>query len=155
MQFIALIVIIICLIAIAYRDLRTGLISLAGILLAAGLFYYFSPSDALRHKNKQLLSEVELSQTKISRGYADGFVLDLRISNNNREQILQNFTIQSSLSDCNADQSQCLVIGEENNVVKLRVPPGQARDTQINLRTKQLNPIQGTAVWKHQITGIK
>lgn len=53
------------------------------------------------------------------------------------------------------DQSQCLVIGEENNVVKLRVPPGQARDTQINLRTKQLNPIQGIAVWKHQITGIK
>jgi len=155
MQFIALIVIIICLIAISYRDLRTGLISLAGILLAAALFYYFSPSDALRHQSNQLFSDVELSQATISRGYADGFVLDLRIRNNNREQVLQNFTIQSTLSDCNEDQSQCLVIGEENNVVKLRVPPGQARDTQINLRTKQLNPIQGTAAWKHQITGIK
>lgn len=155
MQFIALIVIVICLIAIAYRDLKTGLISLAGILLAASLFYYFSPDDSPRGKTLSLLGEVEISQTSISRGYADGFVLELRILNNNRERVLQHFTVQSTLSDCNADQSQCLIIGEEKNVVKLRIPPGQARDTVINLRTRQLNPIQGFAVWKHEIIGVK
>ncbi len=155
MQFIALIVIIICLIAIAYRDLKTGMISLAGVLLAATLFYYLSPAETARGKSGHLLVNVELSQTRISRGYADGFVLELRIHNNNPEQVLQNFTILSSLSDCNADQSQCLVIGEETNVAKLRIPPGQARDTQINLRTKQLNPIQGLTIWKHEVTGVK
>jgi hypothetical protein len=155
MQFNALVVIIICLIAIAYRNLTAGLLSLAGILLAAALFYYFSPSDAPGHKSNPLLNDVELGQTEISRGYADGFVLETRIRNNNREQVLQYFTIQSSLLDCNTDQSQCLVIGEEKNVVKLRIPPGQARDALINLRTKQLNPLQGKAVWKHQITGVK
>jgi len=155
MHYIALIVIIICLIAIAYRDLKSGLISLAGILLAASLFYFFSPNDSPRGKTQRLLDDVDISQTSISLGYADGFVLELRIHNNNHEQVLQNFTVQSSLSDCNADQSQCLVIGEEKNVVKLRIPPRQARDTNINLRTKQLNPIQGIAVWKHQITNVK
>jgi len=155
MQFIALIVIIICLIAIAYRDLKTGLISLAGILLAASLFYILSPNDTPRTKTQRLLDDVDISQTSINRGYADGFVLKLRIHNNNHEQLLQHFTVQSSLSDCNADQSQCLVIGEEKNVVKLRVPPRQARDTSINLRTKQLNPIQGIAIWKHQVTNVK
>ncbi len=155
MQFVALIVIIICLIAIAYRDLKTGLLSLAAILIAAVLFYYFSPADAPGNKSRHLLSEVELIETGIHLGYADGFVLDLRIRNNNRELTLQNFTVQSSLSDCNADQSQCLIIGEEKNVVKLRVPPGQARDAQINLRTRQLNPMQGTPIWKHDIVGVK
>ncbi len=155
MQFIALIVIIICLIAIAYRDLKTGLMSFAGILLAASLFYVFSPDDTPHGKTQRLLDEVDISQTNISRGYADGFVLELRILNNNHEQVLQHFTVQSSLSDCNADQSQCLVIGEEKNVVKLRIPPRQARDAIINLRTKQLNPIQGIAVWKHQVTNVK
>lgn len=155
MQFIALIVIIICLIAIAYRDLKTGLISLAGIMIAVILFYYFSPAETAGNKSKRLLSEVELIQTSISLGYADGFVLDLRVRNNNHELTLQNFTVQSSLSDCNADQSKCLVIGEEKNVVKLRVPPSQARDAQINLRTKQLNPVQGIAIWKHDIIGVK
>ncbi len=155
MQFVALIVIIICLIAIAYRDLKTGLISLAGILLAASLFYYFSPTETAGGKTKRLLDDVELSQTSISPGYADGFVLEVRIHNNNHERVLQNFTIQSSLSDCNADQSQCLIIGEETNVAKLRIPPGQARDTKINLRTKKLNPIQGAAIWKHEITGVR
>lgn len=155
MQFVALIVIIICLIAIAYRDLKTGLISLAGILLAVSLFYYFSPTETAGGKNKSLLGDVELSQASISPGYADGFVLEVRIHNNNHERVLQNFTIQSSLSDCNADQSQCLIIGEETNVAKLRIPPGQARDTRINLRTKKLNPIRGAATWKHEITGVR
>jgi hypothetical protein len=155
MQFVALIVIIICLVAIAYRNLKTGMISLAGILLAIALFYYFSPAETTGGKSVRLLGNVELSQTSISRGYADGFVLELRINNNSPDQVLRNFTILSSLSDCNADQSQCLVVGEETNVAKLRVPPGQARDTQINLRTKQLNPIQGEAIWKHEITGVR
>ena len=155
MQFVALFVIIICLIAIAYRDLKIGLISLAGILLAASLFYYFSPAETAGGKTKRLLDDVELSQANISLGYADGFVLNIRIHNNNRERVLQSFTIRSNLSDCSADQSQCLVIGEESNVAKLRIPPGQARDARINLRTKQLNPIQGTAVWKHEVTGVR
>jgi hypothetical protein len=155
MQFVALIVIIICLIAIAYRDLKTGMISLAGIFLAVGLFYYFSPAETSGGKSERLLGNVELSQTSISRGYADGFVLELRINNNSPDQLLQNFTILSSLSDCNTDQSQCLVIGEETNVAKLRIPPGQARDTQINLRTKQLNPILGKPIWKHEVIGVR
>lgn len=154
MQFIALIVIVISLIAIAYRDLKTGLFSLAGIMIAAVLFYYFSPADAPGNKSKQLLNEVELIQTSISRGYADGFVLELRVRNNNREVTLRNFTVQSSLSDCNADQTRCLIIGEEKNVVKLRVPPGQARDALVNLRTRQLNPVQGNTIWKHDIVGV-
>lgn len=155
MQFIALIVILICLIAIAYRDLKTALISLAAILVAAMLFYFLSPDENPGNRTKRILGDIELSQAQISRGYADGFVLDVRIHNNNRELTLQNFTIRSKLSDCNSDRSQCLIIGDEKNVIKLRVPPGQARDAQINLRIKQLNPVQGTPIWKHEVIGVK
>jgi len=155
MQFIALFVIIICLIAIAYRDLKTGLASLAAILVAAILFYVFSTEEGAKGGAKRLLNDVKISQTQIGRGYADGFVLSLRIHNSSQDTTFQHFTIQSSLSDCNSDRSQCLVIGEEKNVVKLRIPPGQARDTQINLRTRLLNPVQGMAIWEHTIVGDK
>jgi hypothetical protein len=155
MQIVALFIIVICLVAIAYRDLKTGLISLLAIGAAVAVFYVFSPSEEPGRKAAQQLNDIELSHTQISRGYADGFVLDLRIHNNSRDKILQNFTISSRLSDCNSDQSDCLIIGEEKNVVKLRIPAGQARDTKINLRTQLLNPVRGTATWNHEVVGVK
>ena len=155
MQFIALFVIIVCLIAIAYRDLRLGLLSLAAILLAAMAFYFLSPDENLTARKGDILSEIELSRTEVRPGYARGFVLDLRVNNHNRERTLNHITVRSRLSDCTPDQSQCLVIGEESNVLKLRLPPGQARDAQINLRIKQINPLQGIAVWNHEVIGVR
>lgn len=155
MQFIALAVIIISLIAIAYRDLRMALLSLAGIVLAAVVFYFLSADDLGLPGDNALLISVSLQEPQISSGYADGFVLNVRIENNHGSQTLQNMVIRSRLSDCRADGSNCLVIGEENSVVKLRVPPGQARDAQINLRIKQLNPILGEAVWQHSVEGVR
>ncbi len=155
MQFVALAVIIVSLIAIAYRDLKMALLSLAGILLAAAVFYFLS-SDELPSANKDaLLSAVSLTESSINRGYADGFVLSTRIENQHQSKTVQSLIIRSSLSDCNADRSQCLVIGEEDSVVKLRIPPGQARDAQINLRIKQLNPIRNESVWKHQVISVR
>ena len=155
MQFIALAVIIISLIAIAYRDLKMALLSFAGILLAATLFYFLSVDDIGLPGGDTLKSSVGLHEPQISRGYADGFVLKVRVENNHNSQTLQNLVIRSTLSDCNTDGANCLVIGEENSVVKLRIPPGQARDAQINLRIKQLNPIRGEAVWQHSVEGVR
>jgi len=155
MQFIALFVIIICLIAIAYRDLRMALISLVAIIFAAMVFYFLSPSENASQRDDEIRGNIELTQAQIKRGYAGGFVLDLRVHNHNRDLTLNHFTIQSSLADCETDMSDCLVIGEEKNVLKLRLPPGQARDAQINLRIKQINPVQGVAVWKHEVSGVK
>lgn len=155
MQFIALTVIIISLIAIAYRDLRMALISLAGILLAAIVFYFLSTDDLELAGGEALKASVSLHEPQISRGYADGFVLNVRVENNHHSQTLQNFVIRSTLSDCETGMTNCLVIGEESSVVKLRIPPGQARDAQINLRIKQLNPLRGEAVWQHQVEGVR
>ena len=156
MQFVALFVIIISLIAIAYRDLKAAMISLAAILLAALAFYYLSPNEtAVSKKNAQFISAIELTSATISQGYADGFVLDLRIHNGNRDTTVQNLTVLSRLSDCGESQENCLVIGEDRSVIKLRVPPGQARDARVNLRIKKLNPIQGSPLWEHEIVGAR
>ena len=155
MQFIALFIIIICLVAIAYRDLKLGLLSLAAILLAAVVFYIFSPDEEASSRRADILGEITLSRTEVKPGYARGFILDLRVNNGNREKTVNNITIQSRLSDCTPDRSQCLVIGEEKSVLKLRLPPGQARDAQINLRIRQINPIQGEAVWSHEVVGVR
>ena len=155
MQFIALFVIIVCLIAIAYRDIRLALLSLAIILLAALLFYFLSPNESSTRRTQALVDQIQLDRTAVKPGYAQGFVLDLRVKNNNRERTVNNLTIRSRLSDCTPDRSECLVIGEEKNVLKLRLPPGQARDAQINLRIRQVNPLQGVAVWDHAVTGVR
>ena len=155
MQFVALIVIIISLIAIAYRDLRMALLSLAGIALAAVVFYFLSADDLGLPGGDAFKASVSLHEPQISLGYADGFVLNVRVENDHQSQTLQNLVIRSTLSDCNKDGANCLVIGEENSVVKLRIPPGQARDAQVNLRIKQLNPIRGEAVWQHNVEGVR
>ena len=129
--------------------------SFAAILLAAVLFYFFSPDESASNRRGNILEEIELSRTEIKPGYARGFVLDLRVNNHNRERTINNITIQSRLSDCTPDRSECLVIGEEKNVLKLRLPPGQARDAQVNLRIKQINPPQGISVWNHEVIGVR
>lgn len=151
MQFIAIFVIVLSLIAIAYRDLKTALISLAIILTVAFVFYFLSPED---QESAELVGHIELMESEITRGYADGFVLNTRIQNKHESQTIQTILIRSSMSDCNVDQTQCLTIGEEDHLVKSRIPPGQARDVRINLRVKQLNPIRGEAVWKHEVVGV-
>ena len=151
MHIIAILVIVISLIAIAYRDLKLGLISLALILIAAMAFYLFSAKNLLGNES---ISDVELSQSNITRGYANGYVLNTRIENLHASRTLQTVLIRSSLSDCNSDQTECLTIGEEDHLVKTRIPPGQARDARINLRMKQLNPIRGEAVWVHEVVKV-
>lgn len=155
MQFVALFVIVICLIAIAYRNLRLALICLAGIILAALLFYFLSPNENLKQPQESISSQAKLSNTEISSGYADGFVLAMRVHNLSRDITLNSMTIQTRLSDCQTDMTDCLVIGEEQNVLKLRLPPSQARDAKINLSSKIINPLQGTAVWEHEIIRLK
>lgn len=152
MHIIAILVILISLLAIAYRNLKLALISLALILIAALLFYFLSAEN---QSSNESLSDIELSQSKITRGYADGYVLNTRIENLHTSRIVQTALIRSSLSDCNSDQTQCLTIGEEDHLVKTRIPPGQARDARINLRMKQLNPIRGEAVWVHKVIKVE
>lgn len=151
MQIIALIIIALCLIAIAYRDFKTALISLFAILAAAMLFYFFSPQE---NTDNALLKQVSLSQSTITIGYANGFVLNTRIHNADLHQTVQTILVRSSLKDCNADQSQCLTIGEQDNLIKTRIPPRQARDVRVNLNIKQLSPIEGASVWAHQAIGV-
>jgi hypothetical protein len=151
MHIIAILVIAISLVAIAYRNLKLALISLALILIAAMSFYLFSAKNLVANES---ISDVELSQSKITRGYANGYVLNTRIENLHASQTLQTVLIRSSLSDCNSDQTECLTIGEEDHLVKTRIPPGQARDARINLRMKQLYPIRGEAVWMHEVIKV-
>lgn len=156
MQYIALLVIAISLIAIAYRDLKSALIGLAIILVSVILFYYLSPDqDASVKRNAQLLTSLEMMESDITQGYADGFVLNLRVLNHDRKATVNTLTILSRLSDCVKGQSDCVVVGEDRNIVKLRIPPGQARDAKVNLRIKLLNPLQGDARWEHKIIGVK
>lgn len=124
-----------------------GLISLASIIVLVGLFYFFSDEDTI---NTELLDTLKLTQTNISRGYANGFVLNARIKNNHPTQLINTLIVRSTLSDCKANQIDCLSIGEEDNRIKIRIPPNQARDITINLRIKQLHPTQGEASWHHQ-----
>ena len=151
MHIIAIFVIIVCLIAIAYRDIKIALISLGVILTAALLFYYLSPKAATENA---ISASIELKQSTISRGYANGFVLNTRIHNNHDTKLIQKVIIRSSLSDCDEGQSKCLVIGEEDNLVKTRIPVSQARDIRVNLGIKQLNPIKGEAIWAHEVIGV-
>lgn len=153
MQIFALFIIIVSLIAIAYRDLKTALLSLLFILMIALAFYFFSPKQQI---SPEFISNIELRESDIAIGYAQGFVLNTRIHNQHETEALHNFLIRSSLLDCDGDgdQTQCLTLGEEENLVKLRIPPLQARDVNINLRIKLLNPVRGKAVWKHEVVGV-
>ncbi len=157
MYIVALFVIALSLVAIAYRDFKTALISLGVILLAALLFYFLSPNDQQNQQANALSEQLVLSQSSIDIGYANGFVLKARAQNNHASETVQSIFIRSRLADCPTATSspECLTIGEEQNLVKVRIPARQARDFIINLKLKSLSPIQGAAVWTHDIVSAQ
>ena len=151
MHIIAIFIIAVCLIAIAYRDLKMALISLGAVLIAVLAFYFFGPKAP---PDNTMLEVVTLSESTITRGYADSFVLNTRIHNAHENETLHKLVIRSSLSDCDESQQNCVLIGEEDNAVKIRVPASQAGDTRINLGIRQIKPIEGQALWSHSVIKV-
>ncbi len=52
-------------------------------------------------------------------------------------------------------QESCTVLGDETNLLKEFIPPNQARDVSINLRSRLLAEGDGIVSWEHLVINAK
>ena len=152
MQFIALIIIALCLLFITYKRPKWGLIAFVGLLFIVGLFFWFTPTDLTHKKASPLTQYAQLSDAQVRVGYADSFVLTARLSNEHATTSIEEVIIRSKLSLCETDSANsCVVLGDETNLLKEFVPAGQARDFSMNLSSRLRAGADGVLNWQHAV----
>ncbi|MFT5260381.1 MAG: hypothetical protein ACI9J2_002260 [Saprospiraceae bacterium] len=156
MYAIALIIIVLCLLVITYKKPKLGFIVLGSLLLAVLLFYWLTPTDKTIKRASPLTDYVTLSHISVKEGYADGFLLAGRVTNSHQSTPLEEVYIRSKLSICETEAAlNCVVLGDETNLLKEYIPGRQARDFSINLRSRQLVEGKGFVSWEHRVANAK
>ncbi len=156
MYAVALIIIVLCLLIITYKNPRIGYIALAILLAAAILFYWLTPTDSTQKRAGPLTDYANLSNAQVKVGYADSFELTARVTNGHQTKPLEGIFIQSVMSLCKSEAKEsCVVLGDETNLLKQYVPARQAIDFSINLRSKLSSEEEGVLMWEHVVVGAQ
>ena len=100
------------------------------ILLVLVLFALSRLSDSWRG-GAVALEEVQLSEPQMTPAPGAGYKFNARIHNNSQEQALGMLRLRIQALDCVPQSKEsCEVIGQSDLDLHVRIPPGQARDTE-------------------------
>jgi len=126
------------LLATRYPKIAFGI--LGALILFIGVLLMLNTSDKKIASSRA--AELEMTNTKMTPGYADSYNFSGRISNNSESHIRE-ITIQVTLKDCaDDDDGSCPVIGEEIARLPVAIPAGQARDFEENVYLGPSKPKQ-------------
>jgi hypothetical protein len=124
---------------------------LVGVVLVAiivGGFLYFQDESSSLTPSDLALEDIIFKQNKLSG----------RLKNNSKEAIVNEVYIRASMLDCinKSSLQSCLTIAEYDEYLPLKIPPGQARDFEADIRIpddRRPRP-KGEVIWKYSISMI-
>lgn len=127
--------------------------SVLGVLVVASIVIVFSTTDQARMKRSSLPAEdIVIENPVITGSYAGGFRFNARMVNQNPSLELKESVVSITMLDCVDEQeSSCQVIGQREQRILVRIPPGQARDISRTLSFGNAKPAHSLR-WKYQIT---
>ncbi len=132
---------------------------IAGVLILAGLGWYFfaSPSQTERAATLVTVEDLTLDQLDLERTIR-GATLRGRVANGAGTAHLREMTITVRLFDCeleDTDLEDCATIGESAAIARVDVPPGQLRGFSAHYIFTNLPPLVGVLRWDHRITALR
>lgn len=99
------------------------------------------------------VEEVELKNLEVKQLYRTSYRMTARLVNTSDTYTLTSVRITITASDCKSEDD-CIVVGEDQRLVSVEIPPGQARD----ILEQYVFPrfvLQGELKWSHAISEIK
>jgi hypothetical protein len=127
-----------------------------GVLVIGTAIIVFSTTDVADiNRSKLPISDVEIENPVMTSAYGGGFRFNARLLNTHQSTTLKESTVSITMLDCpqdsGADDDNCQVIGQQDQRIIVKIPPGQARDVSRTLKFDSAKP-RGNIRWKIIVT---
>jgi len=137
-----------------YRHSMVVLLAVLGVLIAAAVWYirFGDPEGS----GLMQASDLSLQNLEMSRQYRSTYQMTGRLVNTSQDFRLTSVRITITASDCTAGGSgepECIVVGEDDRLFSVEIPPGQARDL-VEQYTFPRFRLQGELRWRHALSEI-
>ena len=155
MQWLLLGVVVIALLYMSTHYPKTAFSVLGVLGIAAAVIVFSTREDALRGRQKLPVADIKIENAVIAPAYGGSYQFNARLVNAHPSILLKEFVISITMLDCpvadDGDDDGCTVIGQADERVNAKIPPGQARDISRNLFFSSADP-SGTIRWQYKIT---
>ena len=130
--------------------------SVLGVLIIASVAIVFSTSDlAIVNRSKLPVEDITIENAVITGSYAGGYRFSARLVNTNEHIELKETAISITMLDCEDEsKTSCQVIGQREQRILVRIPPGQARDVSRTLSFGSARPAN-TLAWQYKVTDTR
>lgn len=145
-------------IALLYPHLRV--LAVAAALLCAvllGVLFYDHASAPERQATALTPGDIALSDVAL---IAEPRYLKLAgwVENKSAVQRVRDFNLRTKLYDCpteDAELSDCAVIGEQDGIARVDLPPSQTRTFEAVLGFTSSNTARGVLRWEYEVTSVR
>ena len=160
MQWLLLGVVVIALLYMSTHYPKTAFSVLGVLGIAAAVIVFSTREDALRGRQKLPVADIKIENAVIAPAYGGSYQFNARLVNAHPSILLKEFVISITMLDCPGAQDDnggdngddgCAVIGQADERVNAKIPPGQARDISRNLFFSSAGPA-GSIRWQYKIT---
>ena len=127
-----------------------------GVLVIGAAIIVFSTTDiADINRSKLPISDIEIENPVMMPAYGGAFRFNARLVNTHLSTTLKESTVSITMLDCPQDSDNndenCQVIGQQDQRIITKIPPGQARDVSRTLKFDSAKP-KGNVRWKIIVT---
>ncbi|WP_424948027.1 hypothetical protein [Candidatus Spongiihabitans sp.] len=155
MQWILLVVMVAALLYMS-RFYPKAAFGVLGVLVIGALVIVFTTNEIAQLNRSRLpVEDIKIENPVFTLAYGDGFRFNARLINTHESVTLKETTVSITLLDCPQDsgdaEAGCQVIGQADQRILVKIPPGQARDVSQTLSFGSAK-LRGHARWRIKIT---
>ncbi len=155
-QAIALLIITISLLILAYRRPRLGF-SMLGVLMLGVLVSYLLTKDKVAVSDSRFqISDVAINNPVVIDGYAGTKLLRAEISNQHTVLPVNQIHLQSTRYECEGEETSiadCLELERNTTLVKIFILPEKAKTISVSLPTGKAKPVHSR--WLHEVLSVR
>jgi hypothetical protein len=150
-----LLIVIMILVASYLPKFRRALGMTLIILLGAIGFIIWQDTQEREFEFQRIpIVQAQLSHMQVRPGLnSRSFVVTGRLQNAGLSFTILSATLQATIEDCHA--VECEIIGQEEVVILLEIPPNQARDFSITIPFPTMPKIIGEPTWRYEILRVR
>ena len=143
-------VVVVALLFMSTRFPKTAFSIIGALVIGAAVIVVGTRDDAEIGRLKLPVADVVIENAVIAPAYGGSYQFNARLVNAHAAIQLKEFVISITMLDCDGG-GECAVIGQADERVTAKIPPGQARDISRNLFFDGAAPA-GTVKWEYKIT---
>ena len=152
MQWLLLGVVVIALLWMSTHYPKTAFSMLGALGLAAAVIVFSTREDALWERLKLPVEDIKIENVVMTPAYGGSYQFNARLTNTHPSILLKELVVSITMLDCRGETDDtCAVLGQVDERINAKIPPGQARDISRNLFFSSADP-NGTIRWQYKIT---